>query len=58
MSQADSALDGGRYQRVILKISGEGFAHAGERGRGETLSRYEELLIAALRLRATVKKNA
>jgi len=32
MSQADSATDAAGYKRVILKVSGEGFAHGGERG--------------------------
>jgi uridylate kinase len=32
MSEAGAAPAGGRYRRVVLKISGEGFVRAGERG--------------------------
>lgn len=32
MSEGDSPPAGSRYRRVVLKISGEGFVHAGQRG--------------------------
>ena len=32
MAEREASLEASRYRRVVLKISGEGFVHAGERG--------------------------